>query len=99
MNQSRCYAVIDLVVTKDEDGTYHATGGPSEALFGGSGKSSDEAIGAWFRQNREVVNFQVSFVEDGELKCSTQYGAGRSRDQLGPNELRAIEELERSKSA
>lgn len=96
---SRCYASIDLVVTKGEDGTYHAVGGPKEALFGGSGSSSDEAIGSWFRQNREVANFQVSFVEDGEFQCSTRYGVGRSREQLGPNELKALEQLERSKSA
>jgi len=85
---------IDLVVTKDANGRYHATGGPKEAMFGGDGISSDEAIGAWFRQNRESVNFQVSFVVGDDFKPSTRYGVGRSREELGPNELRALEELE-----
>jgi hypothetical protein len=86
---------IDLVITKDGDGNYNATGGPPEAIFYGQGKSSDEAIGSWFRQNREAVNFQVSFIIDGEFQCSTKYGIGRSREELGPNELRALEKLER----
>jgi hypothetical protein len=45
MNNSKnndCYAAIDLVIRKDEHGKYHATGGPSEALFCGTGNSSDE---------------------------------------------------------
>lgn len=91
---SNCYANIDLVVTKDSDGRYHAIGGPEEAMFGGYGVSSDEAIGAWFRQNRESVNFQVSFIIDNEFQPSTKYGVGRSREELGPNELKALEELE-----
>lgn len=94
-----CYAAIDLVITKDDDGRYHATGGPREAIFGGDGMSSDEAIGSWFRQNRESVNFQVSFVIDGEFQASTRYGVGRSKEELGPNELKALKELERHKSA
>lgn len=94
-NEGSNYSVIDLVVTKDDEGQYHATGGPREAIFSGSGASSDEAIGAWFRQNRETVNFQVSFVLDGKFSCSTRYGSSRSRGELGPNELKALEDLER----
>lgn len=96
---SHCYAAVDLVITKDCDGRYHATGGPSEAIFGGNGISSDEAIGSWFRQNRESVNFKVSFVMDGKFQASTRYGVGRSKEELWPNELKALKELERHKSA
>ena len=98
-DSSASYAAIDLVITQDAQGQYHATGGPREAIFGGDGRSSDEAIGSWFRQNREAANFQVSFVIDGEFKSSTRYGVGRSKEELGPNELEALEKLERHKSA
>lgn len=87
--------MIDLVITRGDDNIYHASGGPEEAMFSGSGETSDEAIGSWFRQNRESVDFVVSFVFDGEFVCSTKYGVGRSRDELGPNELKALKELEK----
>ena len=87
------YAAIDLVVTQSDDGRYHAIGGPDEAIFHGEGNSSDEAIGSWFRQNRESVKFQVSFIVDGQFQCSTRYGVGRSKEELGPNELKALDEI------
>jgi hypothetical protein len=99
LGPSRCYAIVDLVVTQDKTGMYHATGGPHEAIFVGDGQSYDEAIGSWFRQNREAVNFQVSFVVNGGFYSSTRYGVGRSKDQLGPHELKALEKFEQSKSA
>lgn len=89
------YPLIDLVITQDKDGLYHACGGPREAMFGGSGSSYDEAIGSWYRQNREAVGLQVSFVIDGKFQCSTKYGNGRCREELGPNELKALEKWER----
>ncbi len=88
------YMTIDLVIEEQHDGKYVATGGPREALFHGTGDSSDEAIGSWFRQNREAVNFLVSFVSDGDLHCSTQYGVGRSKEELGPNEKNMLDKLE-----
>lgn len=88
--------IIDLVVYKNNE-KYCATGGPIEAIFNGVGNSSNEAIGAWFTANREAVNFFVSFIENNKFSCSTQYGVGRSRNELGPNELKALEEFEKNK--
>ena len=84
---------IDLVVEK-KNGEYQATGGPSGAIFCGTGSSISEAVGSWFIANRERVNLLISVIEAGVLKPSTQYGIARSKDELGPNELRAREKLE-----
>lgn len=96
---SHGYASIDLVVRESPVGKYQATGGPEEAVFCGTGVSSDEAIGSWFRQNREAVNFQVSFVGSDGFKASTRNGSGRTRDQLGPNEAAALDEWQRGTAA
>lgn len=85
--------MIDLVITK-KDGKYQASGGPPDAIFTGTGDSSDEAIGSWFRQNREAVDFRVSFIENDHFWSSTIFGRGRTREDLGPNELAALEKLE-----
>lgn len=94
--QSGPYMVIDLVIEERHDGKYVATGGPREALFHGTGDSSDEAVGSWFRQNREAVNFLMSFVSDDGLHCSTQYGVSRSKEELGPNEKNMLDKLEQN---
>ena len=39
----------------------------------------------------------MSFVENDKFSCSTQYGVRRSRNELGPNELKALEEFEKNK--
>lgn len=90
------YPVIDLVITKESDGTYHANGGPREAIFSGTGKSADEAVGSWCRQNREKINFLFTFIMDREFQSSTIYGNGRSIEELGPNELKAFEQFKQS---
>lgn len=86
------YMPIDLVVRETDRG-YTAVGGPERAFFGGSGPSSEAAIGHWFLQNREAANFKVSFIENGKMTSSTIYGIGRSRSQLGPNEIAALQAL------
>lgn len=87
------YPVTDLVITKADDGKYHVRGGPEDAIFDGRGINHDEALGSWLRQNRERVNFMFSFVEDGKFTCSTVHGAARTKDQLGPNELKALSQF------
>lgn len=91
------YKTIDLVITKKGD-TYHANGGSKWTIYTGSGSSLEEAIGSWFRQNRERVNFKFSYIEGDEFKSSTVFGVARSKEQLGPNELKTLEEFERKRN-
>lgn len=90
------YPAIDLVITKQSNGIYEAYGGPAEAIFTGTGKSADEAVGSWFRQNREKINFAFTLLAEGEMLSSTQYGKSRSVQTFGSNELKVIEQLKQS---
>lgn len=82
--------MTDLVLIKKEDGSYIAEGGPEEAIFTGRGNTDEEAIGSWVRQNREAINFCFSTIDGNKFFCSTQNGKGRSKQDLGPNELKAL---------
>ena len=88
--------MIDLVV-ENKDGKYSVTGGPESAIFCGTGSTLDEAIGSWFTQNREAVDLRFSIIKGDRFSISTQYGVGRTIDQLGPNELRAWNKLKEEK--
>lgn len=80
----------DIVVTKHGPDDYRVHGGPREAMFSGGGKNMMEAIGQWVISNREAINFTMAVVEDGETSFSTINGVPRSKDELGPHEMRAM---------
>lgn len=86
------YTAIDLVITKQSNGTYEAYGGPAEAIFTGTGKSADEAVGSWFRQNREKINFTFTLIAEGEMLSSTHYGKSRSVQTFGQNEIEQLKQ-------
>ena len=83
---------IDLVVVKLDDGTYRAYGGTKEAIFTGEGQTQDEAVGSWFRQNRETVNVTFAFENKGDFCLSSVYGKPRGIMEAGPHEIKAYEE-------
>lgn len=83
---------IDLVVVKLDDGKYRAYGGTKEAIFTGEGQTQDEAVGSWFRQNRETVNVTFAFESKDDFWLSTVYGNGRGILEAGPHEMKAYAE-------
>jgi hypothetical protein len=85
--------MIDLVLKKEDDGTYTATGGPPNAIFTGVGNSQDSAIGSYMRQNRETLEFYFSIIENNQFLASTKYGQKRCKKDLKPSELKAFKKL------
>jgi hypothetical protein len=93
---------IDLVIRHSQssvssESEYVAEGGPSEAVFSGTGKSVEEAIGSYFIQNREILGFKFSTIKADKFLPSTHYGRGRDDSELGPNELAAYQQFLKSR--
>jgi hypothetical protein len=94
---------IDLVIRHSQssdssESEYVAEGGPSEAVFSGTGKSVEEAIGSYFIQNREVLGFKFSTIKADKFLLSTHYGRGRDDSKLGPNEQAAHQQFLKSRT-
>lgn len=84
--------LLDIVLVKGSNDSWTAKGDieTDTWVFVSEGKSIEEAIGRYMLNNREALNFQFGFVDDGQLKLSTKFGKPRTADEMGPNEKKYL---------
>jgi len=88
LGSSDCY--LDLALRRDGDKWIASGDVGGEFAFSGEGVSIAEAIGQFMISNRERLKFQFGFENNGQVKLSTVFGRGRSKDEMGANEQRYL---------